>query len=578
MISEFKYKKIHIDVATQHINADGQIVIPARCLAWIERFPLLQKSIQIKCQEHTLEDAAIEDGNVYIHSPMVGINDLSIDLPYHANKSLYRDHVVLPLDVYAQNCIPSWINEQLPLHFYSALVLFGDAEIVAFDKDFDGYEDFTGYVKGNIDSRDGMQAMYWGIKALASKLPRPIAASREICFHLAHGDMSLPKQVNISPTNACNLRCTICGSQAHLDKLNIPRQFMKREVLEALAETMFPLCKTVELNSLGEPTLHKDFDYLIELINKYDCALVLQTNGTNFTNRILRTLKKTHGRISLSIDATGKIFEQQRVNASWDKVNANIIKLMSMRDRARLTVDLYPTLTQRSAVDAIQLCKWADKIGIDSIYFHYYDPIIDGIEKSPSDEEKIALEQALRDYIDRHQPTVVIELQYKRLSPQSTPNYAKLALKLNTQSLGSYMRRALRNVNAYVSRVRRKIFYMRQITKDADLGQGSVIKFPSGRWYDPNLPKVSPQQSLAHPQYVCVASLNNAVINLHGDFSVCCKTQTTMFGSCLTDDAFYASWFGERLQAMRRNFLRANPIAVLMPECKECIAKFGHID
>jgi MoaA/NifB/PqqE/SkfB family radical SAM enzyme len=559
-----QHKKISLQNTLLRASEDNtHLTLPASEFSWLDRFPVLKAAVQIMSDGLRLDNAILQGGKVQLPGAIPDVNDIFLELPYYTCNSLYKDHIVLPLDGYTKKKLPDWIDKNIPLHFYSALVVLNDSNLVNFNRCFDGYENFTQYIEQALDSRSDIHSMRWGIKVLASKLPHPIAASREICFHLGHEDISLPLQIGISPTNACNLRCTICGSQAHLDKSAITREFMKREVFEKLAETMFPFCKTVELNSLGEPTLHKDFGYFVDTVNKYDCILVLQTNGTNLTDKILQALGKAQGRLSLSIDATGILFEEQRVNASWAKVEANVRKLMAVRDKAKLMVTLTPTLTRKSMVDAVNLCVWANELGIDSVDFHYYDPIIDGIEQSPTSEEKAALEKSLRDYIHRHEPNVFITLQYSRLSPQSLRNY---------------MKRFLGNAKNSLFNILRNVTQKRQAPSNICPAPSNPQKFSSGRYYDPNLPKLSPQQSYAHPCYVCAAPLTNAVINLTGDISVCCKTQTTVFGSGMTDEEFFASWFGEQMQMVRRSFLRESPTLDCIPECKGCIAKYGHIN
>ncbi|MDR0466257.1 MAG: radical SAM protein [Deltaproteobacteria bacterium] len=535
---------------------------PAGELAWIDRFPGLKAAVRIARDDRDVKNAVLQNGEIQLPNAQSGENVVSLELPYYTCKLLHKDQVVLPLDTYAPNVFPAWLDKKRPSHFYSALVLFHDTGMITFDKDFIGYEDFTLYAAQAIRSQSATQDMRWGIKALASKLPRPIAVSREICFHLGHDDMSLPLFICISPTNVCNLCCTICGSQMHIDKNKIPREFMKREIFEKLAETLFPFCNFVELNSLGEPTLHKHFGYFVELINKYDCELLLQTNGTNLTDEVLQSMKSVRGRLSLSIDATGQIFEQQRVNASWKKVEANVRKLMAMRDKTKLAVTLAPTLTRKSAADAVPLCVWAGELGIDAVEFHYYDPICDGIEQCLTDEEKAVLESALRTYMRNAMPTCFILLQHKILRPLP----------------GNRMAHFFKKGKKYLLRMPGRIAQRMKVFSNIRHTPGSPRKFPSdARRYDP-IPKPSPQQHGAHPRYACAAPLNNAFINMAGDISVCCRTLLSVFGSALTDETFFACWFGEQMRTVRKSFLREKPTADSMPECKGCVAMHRHYD
>jgi MoaA/NifB/PqqE/SkfB family radical SAM enzyme len=152
-------------------------------------------------------------------------------------------------------------------------------------------------------------------------------------------------------------------------------------IFRKVADTLFPFLITVELNSRGEPMIHPQFTEMQEMMLDYDIFTRYQTNGTQFVARKLALLAKTRGDVSISIDATGDLFEYARTGGKWEQVDAGTRNLMKMRNPERLGVGLYPTLTAKTIEGAPALIDWAVAIGVDRIDFHVYEPIAAGMTR-----------------------------------------------------------------------------------------------------------------------------------------------------------------------------------------------------
>ncbi len=322
-----------------------------------------------------------------------------------------------------------------------------------------------------------------------------------------------PMQANIGITDICNLQCGICGSQNMHQPVN--RRHMDMYIFERVAETLFPMLTTVEINSRGEPLLHPRMPEMLTVIASHDIFLRLQTNGTQFTGRRLENLLKVTGEVSISIDATGKTFEFARTNAKWEQVDAGIRSLMDRRDPEHLGVSIYPTLTAKTIRDAPKLIRWAMKRGIERVDFHRYDPIYGGSEEIPSDD---AIQHVLG-FIDSLDPDHPIEV-------------------------------SLDGVTRKVGALPKTVCPMR--------------KKPA------NSPR--PIGSDGHPAFECMAPHQLVDIDLDGRVSACCYLQNQTLGNALTAEAFADCWFGEEYIALRHSMLRTSDLTPLYKTCQDCVA------
>ena len=325
-----------------------------------------------------------------------------------------------------------------------------------------------------------------------------------------------PQYANMGITDICNLKCGICGSQNMCQPVN--RRHMDFHIFEQVAATLFPLLTTVELNSRGEPLLHPRIPEMLETIADFGIFLRLQTNGTQFFGSRLTNLLKLTGEISVSIDATGEVFEYARTNAKWPQVDEGIRNLMKRRDPDRLAVYVYPTLTETTIKDARNLIRWGMETGIDRIDFHQYDPIYGGSEVKPSTESINDLKRFASKVDPKH--PIEIRVCYEVIKPGDVP----------------------------------------------------IIPHPPQELY-PNIPRKASLEG-ANPEYTCMAPHQLVDIDLDGGICVCCMLQDRKLGNALTVEAFADCWFGAEYQAIRKQMRRGPDQYALYEKCRNCIANY----
>lgn len=117
------------------------------------------------------------------------------------------------------------------------------------------------------------------------------------------------KSVYVETTNLCNLNCKTCYNRSGLNKkLNE----ISKAQLENIIHLFLPFGLSRLLISGGEPTLHSEFEEILDLVDAYpDLSFGIVTNGTNHNRKLIEFLN-TRPNFSLQISLDGSTEEQNR--------------------------------------------------------------------------------------------------------------------------------------------------------------------------------------------------------------------------------------------------------------------------
>lgn len=103
-------------------------------------------------------------------------------------------------------------------------------------------------------------------------------------------------------TNQCNLNCITCYNRSGLNK---KRKEISNTQLKNIIKLFLPLGLKRFLISGGEPTLHTEFNNILDLINEYpQISFGIVTNGTNHNDKLIEYLN-THDNFTLQISLDG---------------------------------------------------------------------------------------------------------------------------------------------------------------------------------------------------------------------------------------------------------------------------------
>jgi MoaA/NifB/PqqE/SkfB family radical SAM enzyme len=354
----------------------------------------------------------------------------------------------------------------------------------------------------------------------------------EAAFFRAQGGGQIPPPIfcSLGLTNKCNLRCEICGSQKYLDETGVLRRHMDIGRFEAVARTLFPVVAEVELNSQGDPLLHPQIERVLEVVAEHRCDLKVQTNGTLFTDRVIELLCRQPGTVMLSLDAVGPRFDEVRRGGVWARAEPGLEKFLRRRDPARLSVGIYPTVTRRTAGDALAIVQWAHDHDVDEVAFHRYIPIQNSFEEAPGTDELQVLSNRLDHWAAgrRHPLKVTLDGDYLSRFEQS----------------------------------RRTIFA--DPVKHRFAALVSAMMAPRDR-----------TMNNADPATICVAPDHYVEIGLDGQIAACCRAQDVTLGFATSPQAFAKAWFGNNYRAIRASLQRDAPDPFPLPNCEACIGGFA---
>lgn len=163
-----------------------------------------------------------------------------------------------------------------------------------------------------------------------------------------------PLTLQVEPTNACNLNCTMCPRSKITRKLGFmdPKIFdemlsgwqnrvLVKQVRHLIFGTTIPILKrgSIKLFFMGEPLLHKQLDKLIESGNRAGCNVGIQTNGTALINKEVRErlIMAQPSVIGISLDGIGEMsYQSVRQGARWQDICKGLEELHKERKEMNL--------------------------------------------------------------------------------------------------------------------------------------------------------------------------------------------------------------------------------------------------
>jgi len=141
-----------------------------------------------------------------------------------------------------------------------------------------------------------------------------------------------PLHVDIESTNACNLRCVMCGRNFMKEKIGFMEWSLFKKIIDECSENNLP---SIKLNYRGEPLMHpKIVDMVRYAKEKGILEVQFNTNGLLLTEELSRKLIEAGlDRIIFSFDGAKKeTYERIRTGSSYDRVLKNIRDFVRIRN------------------------------------------------------------------------------------------------------------------------------------------------------------------------------------------------------------------------------------------------------
>ena len=140
---------------------------------------------------------------------------------------------------------------------------------------------------------------------------------------------SYPRRLVLELTNACNLKCIMCGR----DEAEFNNTYLDINILSRLKDAL-EVTEEVALFGWGDPTVHPDFSAFLERLSHYNTRKYFVTNGMRLNKFIEDIFNYKIDIIAVSMDgANPETNNAIRRHSDFDKIISNI-KLLQERKRA----------------------------------------------------------------------------------------------------------------------------------------------------------------------------------------------------------------------------------------------------
>src|ERR671918_2612467 len=151
-----------------------------------------------------------------------------------------------------------------------------------------------------------------------------LATGRERAPHM-------PEIVQIESTNICNAKCVFCPRDEMHRRQGVMNFDLFRKIVDECAELEIT---HVRVHNYGEPFVDRRLVEKVRYAKQKGIQEVgMISNGSLITEKVARGMIEAGlDAINISVDASGKdVFESTRIGLKYDKVIANIERLVRLR-------------------------------------------------------------------------------------------------------------------------------------------------------------------------------------------------------------------------------------------------------
>ncbi len=193
-------------------------------------------------------------------------------------------------------------------------------------------------------------------------------------------ELDFPLNLDIETTTRCNLLCPMCPRTLLVEKGEFNDfGFLTREEYKSIIDQGSRHgVRSVKLNYLGEPLLHKDVAWQVAYAKEKGILDVLMnSNGTALTAKVGRGLLEAGiDGLFLSFDAVNPAdYERQRVGTTMGRVIDNLYSFIKLRNeirpgcQVRVSMVMYDDPKWHEQFEALQV-MW--KGLVDAVGYGYY--------------------------------------------------------------------------------------------------------------------------------------------------------------------------------------------------------------
>lgn len=223
---------------------------------------------------------------------------------------------------------------------------------------------------------------------------------------------SHPRRLVLELTNACNLRCLMCGRE-HTE---FTPTFFKKEWLERLVPAMM-MSEEVVLHGWGEPTVHPQFSEIMAWLERYPVRKYFCTNGMRLGEIEEDIFERHLDILAVSMDgATAATNDGIRTGADLDQITKALENIVHRRNREQLGypyINLVFTAMKRNLEELPGLVRLAADLGLEEVKAVYLTSFSDELDPEVLWDEKSMVKQVFEEAMSEAKRTGVrIKLPY----------------------------------------------------------------------------------------------------------------------------------------------------------------------
>lgn len=178
---------------------------------------------------------------------------------------------------------------------------------------------------------------------------------------------SLPRFVMVELTQGCNLRCPMCRSR----QIGYREREMDREILDRVAEALFPTAEFVDIRGWGESLLVTDIDEIIKKIARYEARCRVVTNMSLRKPETLDLLVEVGAMVDVSLDVADQVLlDEVRAGARLTLITENLRRMAARFTEVSAPSDSLRMIAtmQKSTLDGLaDLIRYAADVGVRQI-------------------------------------------------------------------------------------------------------------------------------------------------------------------------------------------------------------------
>ncbi len=230
--------------------------------------------------------------------------------------------------------------------------------------------------------------------------------SHKLLYHVKRtsdwldGKNVYPIYMEVSPSGACNHRCTYCG----LDYMEYQHRFIDTQIYKERATELAALgLKSIMFAGEGEPFLHKDISEIIKHTKESGIDVAVTSNGVLFGSKMIGQTLDAITWIKISINAaTPKTYADihRTDEKDFDRVIENITEAVKYRNGhgLRSTIGMQMILLPENRHEAVALARIGRDIGADYLVIKSYSQHLKSITTQYKDfsyEDQMGLKEEL---------------------------------------------------------------------------------------------------------------------------------------------------------------------------------------